>query len=297
MPELRISSLGTMVKQQSPLARKALLKVRSWGKKRGVRVVPDTASAKVLGGSAKGLDRQKLFESIDALVVLGGDGTFLAAAREATHHATPLLGVNLGSLGFMTEVALDEMEAALDELLGGSFVMEERMMLDLEVGSGRNRRNEVALNEVVLSRKTLAKMIELSLSINGQHVTLYRADGLIVSTPTGSTAYAISTGGPILYPTMDAILICPISPHTLTNRPVVIPGDDFIEVSIMPGQRDVSATLDGHIRLEIKQRERITIRRSSKTTRLIRVAGRTHFDTLRKKLGWGGSSTLAVKNV
>jgi len=296
MPQLRISSIGTMVKQQSPLARKALLRVKSWGKRRGVRIVPDRASAKVLGGSAEGLDPKKFFDSIDSLVVLGGDGTFLAAARAATHHSTPLLGVNLGSLGYMTEVALDDMEPALDELLEGSFVMEERMMLDFEAGSGRDKREGVALNEVVLSRKTLAKMIELSLSINGQPVTLFRADGLIVSTPTGSTAYAISCGGPILYPTMDAILICPISPHTLTNRPVVVPGDALIEISLMPDQKDVSATLDGHIRLEVGQRERITVRRSSRTTRIIRVPGRTHFDTLRNKLGWGGSSTLVKKN-
>ncbi|MBI3581082.1 MAG: NAD(+)/NADH kinase [Nitrospinae bacterium] len=297
MPKLSISSIGTMVKQQSPLARKALLRVRDWGKKRGVRIIPDRASAKVLGGSAAGLDPRRFFDAIDSLVVLGGDGTFLAAARAATNHSTPLLGVNLGSLGFMTEVALDEMEPALDELLAGSFVMEERMMLDLEIGSGRNRRRGVALNEVVLSGRTLAKMIELSLSINGQQVTLYRADGLIFSTPTGSTAYAISCGGPILYPTMDAILICPISPHTLTNRPVVVPGDALIEISLVPGQKDVSATLDGHIRLEVGQRERITVRRSSMTTRIIKVPGRTHFDTLRNKLGWGGSSTPAKNNV
>jgi NAD+ kinase len=296
MSVLRVASLGTMVKQQSSLAKKALLMVRAWGKKRGVRIVPDQASAKVLGGSAKGLDRQKLLESVDALVVLGGDGTFLSAAREATMHSTPLLGVNLGSLGFITEVALDEMEGALDELLKGSFVMEERMMLELEIGSGRNKRNAVALNEVVFGKKVPTKMVEASLSINGQHVTSYRADGLIISTPTGSTAYAISCGGPILYPTLDAILICPISPHTLSNRPLVIPGDDVIEIAVMEGQRDVSATLDGHIRLDINHRERITVRRSAKTARIIKVPGRTHFDTLRNKLGWGGSSTLDKKN-
>jgi NAD+ kinase len=139
-------------------------------------------------------------------------------------------------------------------------------------------------------------MMEVSLAINGQHVTKYRADGLIISTPTGSTAYALSSGGPILYPTLDAILICPISPHTLTNRPVVIPGDDIIDISVMEGHNEVIAILDGHVGVEVYPNERITIRRSAKTARIIKVPDRTHFDTLRDKLGWGGSSAIMGNN-
>lgn len=280
-----------MVKPQSPYAKRALMMVKTWGKKNRVKVFPDASSAKVLNNSTKGFKGDALFKAIDALVVLGGDGTFLTGAREAMHHSIPLLGINLGSLGFMTEVALDELDVALDQLAMGNFVVEERILLDLETGQGKKKRNEVALNEVVFSRQSVAKMVELSVSINNQYVTHFRADGLIISTPTGSTAYALSSGGPILYPTMDAIVVCPISPHTLSNRPVVIPGDGVIKITIMKGQKDVSATLDGHIRVGLSPKDSITLRRSGKSVSIIRTPGRTHFDTLRNKLGWGGSAT------
>jgi len=289
MPDLKISRLGVIVKPQSPLAAEALRKVHRWGKSHGVEILMDKVCARILK-QKKGLEHRALFKAIDALVVLGGDGTLLGAAREATSHSIPLLGVNLGSLGFMTEVAIDDIENALTELSRGSYVIEERMMLDLIINNRRTRK-EVAMNEVVFSRKSMAKMIELSVSINRQHVTRYKADGLIISTPTGSTAYALSSGGPILYPTLDAILICPICPHTLTNRPIVIPGGDIIEIEITKGQEEVVATLDGQICIDVNQFDHLTLSRSSRTTRIIKVPERSHFDTLRDKLGWGGSAS------
>lgn len=296
MAESRIARLGVLAKPQSPLAPQAVARVLKWGKKRGVEILMDRACAKTLKLKSGGLEHSKLFNSIDALVVLGGDGTFLGAAREATERAIPLLGVNLGSLGFMTEVALDGVETALEELSTGNYSIEERMMLDLKIKGRSGTRSDVALNEVVFSRKAMAKMIELSVSVNGQHITQYKADGLIISTPTGSTAYALSAGGPILYPTLDAILICPICPHTLTNRPVVIPGADVIEIDIMKGQEEVVATLDGQICLDLNPMDHLTLCRSSHTTRIIKVPERTHYDTLRDKLGWGGSATIGGNN-
>lgn len=298
MPDLKIKKLGVVAKPHSALAPGALARVKKWADGRGMALLIDERSAKAAEGLAgETMETTSLFSAADAVLVLGGDGTFLGAARRATGRGTPLLGINLGSLGFMTEVAVDEMERALDELADGSYDIEERIMLGLEVGSGKNIRREEALNEVVFSNAKAAKMVELSLSVNGQHVTDYRSDGLIISTPTGSTAYALSSGGPILYPTLDALLICPICPHTLTNRPIVVPRDSVIAVEMGPAHDEIIATLDGQIPVVIRKGDRVSVARSGKITRIVKVPERTHFDTLRSKLGWGGSPTSHGGNI
>ncbi len=292
MPKINIKRIGVVTKPQSALAHQAVIKVIEWGKRRGVEISLDRAAAKaVTEFSTEGLDHPMLLSSIDALLILGGDGTFLGAARMATAYNIPLLGVNLGSLGFMTEVALEELDTALDEMYEGQYDTEERMMLDLKIENAQGIRREVALNEIVFSGGYAAKMVELTVSVNTQHVTTYRADGLIISTPTGSTAYALSAGGPILYPTIEAILICPISPHTLTNRPIVVPHNYVIEIDISSRQQEiVVATLDGQIAIDVNKQDHITVSRSANTTRVVKVPERTHFDTLRSKLGWGGAA-------
>ncbi len=287
MAKIKISRLGLTAKLKSPLAAKAIEKVYAWGKKRGVEILIESEAAKLTG--AKGVDRESFAGSVDALVVLGGDGTFLAAARTAKSDSIPLLGVNLGSLGYMTEVAYEEIEKALENIHKGKFSIEERMMLNLTIGNDESAKSETALNDVVISHKSMARMIELSLSINGQDVTHYKADGLIISTPTGSTAYALSAGGPILHPALEAIVICPICPHTLTHRPLVVPNNSVIDVKILRQQDDVHASMDGQVIFDVKEGDRIVLTRSEKVTRLIRTPDRTHFDVLRSKLGWGGS--------
>lgn len=294
---MNIKRIGVVTKPQSALAHQAVIKVMEWGKRRGVEILLDRAAAKAANtGKPEGLDHGTLLASIDALLVLGGDGTFLGAARMATTYNIPLLGVNLGSLGFMTEVAFEELDTALDEMYEGQYDTEERMMLDLKIDSGNGIRREVALNEIVFSGGYAAKMVELTVSVNGQYVTNYRADGLIIATPTGSTAYALSAGGPILYPTIEAILICPISPHTLTNRPIVVPHNYVIEIDISSRQEVVVATLDGQIAIDISKQDHITVSRSANTTRVVKVPERTHFDTLRSKLGWGGAAANHGRN-
>ena len=288
MANSEILKIGVVAKPKSPLAVKAINSAVDWGKKNGIDVMLDKTSAKLVKG--KGLEHAALLDSIDALLVLGGDGTFLSTARMAADRSVPLLGVNLGSLGFITEVAIDELEEAMDRLKKGDYEIEESMMVDIKVENNHGTTKKVALNDVVLTRKNIAKMIELSIAINREHVTRYKADGLIISSPTGSTAYALSTGGPILYPTLDSLVICPICPHTLSNRPLVVSGDYIIEVDIGEGQDEVIATLDGQESIDIDEHDHLTISRSGSTTRLIKVPGRTHFDTLRSKLGWGGSS-------
>lgn len=289
--------IGVVTKPQSALAHHAIIKVMEWGARHGVEIVLDHATAKAANGlKIEGLDHAKMLASIDALLVLGGDGTFLGAARMATAYNIPLLGINLGSLGFMTEVAIEELDTALDEMYEGQYDTEERMMLDLKIETNKNIRREVALNEIVFSGGYAAKMVELTVSVNGQYVTNYRADGLIVATPTGSTAYALSAGGPILYPTIEAILICPISPHTLTNRPIVVPHNYVIEIDISSQQEVVVATLDGQIAIDVNKQDHITVSRSANTTRVVKVPERTHFDTLRSKLGWGGAAASHGRN-
>ncbi|MEE8483219.1 MAG: NAD(+)/NADH kinase [Nitrospinota bacterium] len=287
MAKIKISRLGLAAKLKSPLAAKAIEKVSAWGKKRGVEILIERETAKLTG--VKGVDRESFAGSVDALVVLGGDGTLLAAARTANSDSIPLLGVNLGSLGYMTEVAYEEIEKALENIRNGNFSIENRMMLNLTIGNDESSKSETALNDVVISHKSMARIIELSLSINGQDVTHYKTDGLIISTPTGSTAYALSAGGPILHPTLEAIVICPICPHTLTHRPLVVPNSSVIDVKILRQRDDVNASVDGQVIFDVKEGDRLVVTRSEKVTRLIRMPDRTHFDVLRSKLGWGES--------
>jgi len=288
MANKEILKIGVVAKPTSDLAVEAIQKTIECGTKYGIEVLLDKTSAKLVKG--KGFEHAILLDSIDALLVLGGDGTFLATARLAADRSVPLLGVNLGSLGFITEVAIGELEEAMERLRKGDYEVEERIMVDIKVENNHGTVQKLALNDVVLTRKNIAKMVELSIAINREHVTRYKADGLIIASPTGSTAYALSTGGPILYPTLDSLVICPICPHTLSNRPLVVSGDYIIEVDIGAGQDEVIATLDGQVSIDIGEHDHLTISRSESITRLIKVPGRTHFDTLRSKLGWGGSS-------
>jgi NAD+ kinase len=290
-PKPEISRFGLVAKPQSPYSPSAIKLALDWGKKNGIDILLDADSAYLV--NEKGLERKKLLEAVDVLIVLGGDGSFLAAARMATDYSVPLLGVNLGKLGFITEVSLDEFEIVLDYLKAGNFTIQNRMMLEVKVSRQNETRTATALNDIVITHRNLARMIEMGITIGDQSVTQYKADGLIVSTPTGSTAYALSAGGPILYPTLDSVLICPICPHTLTNRPLVIPADATINVDVHT-QNEVIATLDGQVLIEIDQNDDISIYKSKKIVKIIKLPGRTHFDTLRNKLGWGGSQASSL---
>ena len=281
--------LGVIVKPESERAPEGVKRIMQWGEKNSVEIVLSNTAAALV--KATGLNDEELIKLSDGLIVLGGDGTLLGAARLATMNSIPLLGINLGSLGFITEVAFDELEQSLDKLAAGDYSIEERMMVNLKNGGAKEDGSHTALNEIVFSRKSTTKMIELSISVNGHHVSAYRADGLIISTPTGSTAYALSAGGPILYPLLDSLLICPICTHTLTNRPIVIPSDSVIELDFAARQEGLIATLDGQVYVDINENDHITVRRSNMVTRFIKVPDRTHYDTLRSKLNWGGKPT------
>ena len=289
MADRHFPRLGLIVKPESKRASDGVKRIMQWGKKNSVEILANSATAGLL--KTKGLDDDELVKLADGLIVLGGDGTLLGAARLATAESLPLLGINLGSLGFITEVAFGEIEESLDKLAAGDYSIEERMMVDLKKGGAKDSGSNTALNDIVFSRKPTMKMIELSISVNGHHVSGYRADGLIISTPTGSTAYALSAGGPILHPLLNSLLICPICTHTLTNRPIVIPGGSVIEIDFAAGQEGIIATLDGQVYIDINETDHLTVSRSGRVTRFIKVPDRTHYDTLRSKLGWGGKTT------
>lgn len=222
----------------------------------------------------------------DALIALGGDGTILNMVRLPGFDKVPILAVNLGGLGFMTEIKRDEIEEALEDLISGRFSLDERMLLKVEVlEEGEIAFSSLALNEVVV--KGFAKMIHLDAFIDGEHLATYPADGLIVATPSGSTAYSLSAGGPILHPNLDAILLCPICPHALTIRPFVAKSDSVITVRLIPRNESASVIVDGRETHRFEPRGLVRVYKSDKRLKLIRSARRGYYEVLRSKLKWG----------
>ena len=231
--------------------------------------------------------KPELPAQVDLLLVLGGDGTLLSMARLVGDLAVPILGVNLGGLGFLTALTVDELFPALEALLAGGLVVEERVMLAAQVWRHGERLSDyVALNDVVITKSAMSRIVDLAVSVGGRHAISYRADGLIISTPTGSTAYNLSTGGPILFPTMDAVVLTPIAPHTLSNRPIVIPGAERIEVTLLDDQ-DVMLTMDGQVGVPLRERDTVEVQQATTRIRLLRFPNKDFFSVLRTKLKWG----------
>jgi NAD+ kinase len=260
---------------------------------RGVEVLLDKATAEMVpdhGLPTTG--RQNLAERCDLAIVVGGDGTFLNAARSLADIDVPLLGVNLGRLGFLVDVSPGEMETLFDQVLAGEYTEEHRLLLRAQVV----RKDEPiaesdALNDVVLHKWEVGRMIELQMRIDGRFVNDQRSDGLIVATPTGSTAYALSGGGPIIHPALDVLVLVPICPHTLTNRPLVVASDADIEMIVVGGEHSrAQLTCDGQINLGLVAGDRVRIRRKERKIRLIHPANYDYYEILRAKLHWGKSA-------
>jgi NAD+ kinase len=227
------------------------------------------------------------------VVALGGDGTLLRAARAVGNRMTPVVGVNVGSLGFLTEVTIEEMDQALDAILKGKYTWEDRMNLDAAVVRARQEvGNFSALNDLVINKGALARVIEMRMTVDGHYVADYTADGLIVSTPTGSTAYSLSAGGPIVNPRMDAIIATPICPHTLAVRPMILSAEQELVVELwaghgVNGEPEVKLTVDGQVGFDLVSGDTLRFRRSQQRTRLILSGERSFYEVLRKKLKWG----------
>jgi len=285
--ESQIRKVGVILKKQDSRVQSILKDVVPWLQSRGLEVFLDQGSVEYCPPGAFMAPPQQWIGQVDLVVVFGGDGTLLYAARLVGANGVPIVGINLGSLGFLAEVKLDEMHEAFELLLAGDYQLQERMLLNVEVvRDGHSPARYLALNDAVINKGALARIIELEVSVNSQPVLFTRADGLIISTPTGSTAYSLAAGGPILYPTLDAFIIAPICPHTLTNRPVVVPDRDEVTVCLRRGT-DVMLTVDGQVGTPLQPQDCVRIRRADTTLKLVLPFGNTFFKLLREKLRWG----------
>ena len=276
-----VNSLAIITKKYKPDALQAGRDLATWFKSRGLTAhhLENEPEPTIL----------PLPPGTDFIVVMGGDGTILSVARHYGRLGIPILGVNQGGLGFLTEISLDELYPTLeDHILPGKFEVEERMILTVSlIRGGETIWQENVLNDAVINKGALARIAELSTWIDDENLTTYRADGLIVSTPTGSTAYTLSAGGPIAYPTLRHIILLPICPHTLSNRPIILPETVTVAVTLDEKVQDVYLTLDGQVGRELKPRDRLEVRSGPYNVRLVKSPRRSHFEILRTKLGWG----------
>lgn len=286
---MSIQTVGIVAKPKRADVARAALDLTEWLEHRGKRVLVDPETAGRIGRSSQALASDSIGDQVDLVVVIGGDGTLLAAARLLGGRAIPVLPVNYGSLGFLTKVPVADLYAALDRTLAGQFVTERRMMLNCALyREGRCMVRYQALNDVVINKGALARIIEIEATVNGEYVSTFRSDGLIVATPTGSTAYSLSAGGPIVFPTMEAMLMTPICSHTLTNRPILLPGDVTVDVIVKSTRlEDVYLTVDGQIGIPMKPEDRVTLCKSEGAVALVAPADNSYFRLLREKLKWG----------
>ncbi|MFQ5701405.1 MAG: NAD(+)/NADH kinase [Acidobacteriota bacterium] len=285
----RFETIGLVFK---PVPRKAAANLRDltrWLGRKGIGLVMDRQTARLQGKTAPWVPRARMATETDMIVVVGGDGTLLSVARDIGRSRTPLLGVNFGSLGFLTEIPLDALRETLEMIFRGEYQVTRRIRLCVEILRGDHpiARHDV-LNDVVVAKSALARILDISVEINGRFVTIFQADGLIVGTPTGSTAYSLSAGGPIVDPSVDGMILNPICPHTLTNRPIVARGDSLVDLSLAHNHGEVYVTLDGQVGAPFRTGDRIRIRKSRNPIRLIQLPQNNYFDVLRKKLKWGG---------
>lgn len=280
-----IRTVGIFSKPKSEISRKVLTELTAWLRERGFNLLMPQETAEIIGETSQ-TPKEDIPSQSDLIIVLGGDGTLLSVARLTHPFDVPILAVNLGSLGFLTEVSLPEMYGTLDLVLKGESTIERRMLLNATLmREQQNIRSDFALNDVVINKRA-ARIVNLEVHVNGQYMTSYRADGLIIATPTGSTAYSLSAGGPIIHPSMNALLLCPICPFALTNRPIVIPNQSAIQVKLIT-EEEVQVTLDGQTGYPIYRGDVLEIRQGAAPVSLIQAPGKNYYQILRQKLHWG----------
>src|SRR5258705_1382247 len=279
-----------LVGKQTPEIAQSLRALRDFLRQRGCEVIIEKETAASFGenGAAgtKAAGYDEIGRSADLAIVIGGDGTMLAAARNLAHHKVPLAGINQGRLGFMTDIALSEMSESLGAILDGRHTIEERALIEAEIlRGGKSLLRTLALNEAVVTKGSQARLIELKLSIDGEHVYRLRADGVIVATPTGSTAYALSAQGPILQPTVPAFALVPLNPHVLSARPVSVSDSSVIEIELLHAL-DARAHFDGFALTDLQEGDRLVLKRSADAIRFVHPPGYSYFTMLREKLRW-----------
>ena len=285
--------IGIVAKRNKPEAIAVIRRLAEWLRPKKVEVFIEEEMRNLLGPflsevHLNPVERKELPNHVELIIVLGGDGTMLSVARQVWDRDIPILGVNLGGLGFLTEVGLEELHDILERVIEGDFKTDERDVLNATViRRGEKVTEFVVLNDAVINKGALARIIDLEISINSEYLTTFQSDGLIISTPTGSTAYNLSAGGPIVYPSLHNLIITPICPHTLTNRPIVIPDDVEVRAVLKSRQEEVILTLDGQLGFPLEFEDIVSVRKADGRILLVKSPRRNYFELLREKLKWG----------
>ena len=290
----KIKEIGVFCKPKAPSASHILGELIPWLRKQNYQVSLDMDTAAIVNETSSH-DKKEISQQADLLVVLGGDGTLLSVARAAHPHNIPILAVNLGSLGFLAEISIEELYPTLENILAGKFEIENRMLLNASIWrNGKKVKNHNVLNDVVINKGAVARVINLQVLVNRQYMTSYRADGLIIATPTGSTAYSLSAGGPIIHPSMHTLVLSPICPFTLTNRSILIPDQSIIQVRLAAEYDDVRITLDGQEGYGMCAEDILEIKKTKTSLQLIRGPNKNYYQILRDKLHWGSQNDEVI---
>ena len=287
----KTTSFGIWANTDKPAFWKVLPDIVSWAKDRGIDLYITTrieSQLKDLDLDCHLIESADDFAKLDFILSLGGDGTILSLARAVGDHGTPILGIHLGKLGFMAEVVLEDMFMRLDEVVAGDYNIQKRMVIKCIVNNGSEPQAFYALNDIVVDRGKSHRLLNCELLANDDFVAKYNADGLIVATPTGSTAYSLASGGPIVMPTFGSMVVTPICPHTLTLRPIVFPDDQILEISFPEdGEKDMALAVDGQVNEYLKSTAKVVIQKAPYKINMVNFTDSNYFNTLRTKLGWG----------
>ena len=290
----KAKKIGVFCKPKAPSATDILGRLIPWLRKQNYHIFLDTGTAAIINETSS-YEKREISQQADLLIVLGGDGTLLSVARAAHPHNIPILAVNLGSLGFLAEISIDELYPTLENILAGKFEIENRMLLNACIWrNGEKVEDHNVLNDVVINKGVVARVINLQVLVNGQYMTSYRADGLIIATPTGSTAYSLSAGGPIIHPSMHTLVLSPICPFTLTNRSILIPDQSIIQVKLAAEYDDVRVTLDGQEGYDMRAGDILEIKKTKTSLQLIRGPNKNYYQILRDKLHWGSQNDEVI---
>jgi len=281
-----MKSIGIIANVKKELTKGVVEEIICWVGENGIDFFICEELTPLVGHKEKSLSRAKLGESSEILISLGGDGTMLASARAVGEHQTPILGINLGGVGFLTEINSNDLQNTLNKLKAGDYFIEKRMVLETEV-EGVKRFDQYALNDVVIDKGEVARLFLLHLYAQDEFICSYSADGLIISAPTGSTAYSLAAGGPIINPRMNAIIVSPICPHTLASRPIVFSENETLKVIVELSSREAVLTIDGQVAFNLKSGSAVLVRKARHSVNLIKFRDRSFYEILRRKLHWG----------
>jgi len=284
-----IKSMGIVANQQREEILGYVVFLIQWLEKKGIKAFVINWMKEKINRPISAISKEEMGKKVDLIISLGGDGTLCRAARDFSPYRIPLLGINMGGLGFLTEIPASQAEQGLIRVMEGKYRIEKRLMLEANVHRGERKvKSSLALNDVVITRGALSRLIKLETFVSGEFITTYSADGLIISTPTGSTAYSLSAGGPIVHPSLGVILLSPICAHTLAVRPLIISQDDRVEIFVEHPSSKVMLTIDGQIGFDLEDKDVVRVEKASCEARLVRLEERGFFKMLRTKLGWSG---------